>query len=117
MGFLTGSDVSTINENGMRNLLVDVDFLEDEFRKLGEADISNTFAELRATVNIPLRDEVGTFITSTGRQSQYPGVQPRRLASLLEKMARHGYGSRSRPEQEKAERRKAEALAVSRLPS
>ena len=45
---MTGSDVSSINENGMRNLLVDVDFLEDEFGKLGEADISNTFAEIRA---------------------------------------------------------------------
>jgi len=42
-------------------------------------------------------------------------VHPKRLASLLEKMARYGQGVRIRSEFEKGEKRRLEAQAVARM--
>lgn len=36
-----------VNENGVANLLVDVDFLESEFKKLGKSELTSVFEELR----------------------------------------------------------------------
>jgi len=115
MGFLVGQEVAAINENGLRNLLLDVDFLEGEFKKLGKANLTNVFSELRATIAIPMRDDVSSFMTPSERKAAYPNVQPRRLASLLNKMARFGLASRIRAEQEKGEKIGLEAQAVSRM--
>lgn len=46
--FLVGPDVPIISESGLKNLLVDLDFLEGEFRQLGRASLTGVFAELRA---------------------------------------------------------------------
>lgn len=37
-----------MNENAMANVLVDVDFLEEQFRSAGRADLVSLFSELRA---------------------------------------------------------------------
>jgi hypothetical protein len=37
-----------MNENAMANVLVDVDFLEEQFRSSGRADLISLFSELRA---------------------------------------------------------------------
>ena len=37
-----------MNENAISNILVDVDFMEDEFRKIGRPQLMAAFAELRA---------------------------------------------------------------------
>jgi len=95
--------------------MIDTNFLEAEFQKLGMADLEVSFAELRTTASIPLNGEVNSFLTPAIRQSEYPNVQPRRLAVLLDKLARHASTSRSRADQERAEKRKMEAQAVARL--
>lgn len=45
--FLFGPNVPMVNENAITNLLVDVDFLEGEFKTLGKAQLSSSFTELR----------------------------------------------------------------------
>jgi hypothetical protein len=45
--FLFGRDITSINENGIINLLIDADFLESEFRRLGKAELTAVFSELR----------------------------------------------------------------------
>ena len=37
-----------LNENAIHNILVDVDFLEDEFKQAGRPQLMAAFAELRA---------------------------------------------------------------------
>lgn len=37
-----------MNENAISNILVDVDFLEDEFKRAGRPQLMDAFAELRA---------------------------------------------------------------------
>jgi hypothetical protein len=39
--------VDKINEDALSNLLVDVDFLESEFRKIGHGHLNAAFQELR----------------------------------------------------------------------
>jgi len=36
-----------MNENAISNILVDVDFLEDELKKIGRGQLTDAFAELR----------------------------------------------------------------------
>ena len=46
--FLTGRDVPAMNENAISNVLVDVDFLEDEFQRIGRPHLTSVFTELRS---------------------------------------------------------------------
>ena len=45
--FLFGPNIPMLNENGIANLLVDVDFLESEFKAMGKAQLTSSFNELR----------------------------------------------------------------------
>ena len=45
---MTGRNIPMMNENAISNILVDVDFLEDEFKKNGRPQLMVAFAELRA---------------------------------------------------------------------
>lgn len=36
-----------MNENAISNILTDVDFLEDEFKRIGRPHLASLFAELR----------------------------------------------------------------------
>lgn len=46
--FLTGRDVSVMNDNAISNILVDVDFLENEFKRIGRPHLNSVFTELRS---------------------------------------------------------------------
>jgi len=50
---VTGRNVTAINDNALSNLLVDVDFLEEELKGIGNAHLNAAFSELR-TVRIYL---------------------------------------------------------------
>ena len=45
---MAGRDIPMMNENAIANILQDVDFLGDEFRKNGRPELMSAFAELRA---------------------------------------------------------------------
>jgi hypothetical protein len=40
--------VQAINENAISNVLVDVDFLEEAFKRIGRSHLTNVFGELRS---------------------------------------------------------------------
>ncbi|KDQ20586.1 hypothetical protein BOTBODRAFT_26590 [Botryobasidium botryosum FD-172 SS1] len=117
MDFVFGRNIPMINQNGVANILLDVAFLESEFQKLGKAQLAAVFTELRLTTSIPLNDAVSEFLQPSARQSQFVGVDPKKLAMLLEKLSRYGVNSRSPAEREQGDRRKREADAVSRIVS
>lgn len=52
--FLTGRNIAMMNENAITNLLVDCDFLETEFRRIGRPQLCSAFNELRAVSNMRL---------------------------------------------------------------
>jgi hypothetical protein len=45
--FLTGPNISMLNENALSNVLVDVDFIDDELKRINRAHLSSSFDELR----------------------------------------------------------------------
>jgi exocyst complex component 6 len=45
--FLTGPNIPMLNENALSNVLVDVDFIDDELKRINRAHLSSSFAELR----------------------------------------------------------------------
>jgi hypothetical protein len=45
--FLTGRDIPMMNENAISNILIDVDFLEDELKRIGRSHLVTVFIELR----------------------------------------------------------------------
>lgn len=52
--FLTGRDIPMMNENAISNILIDVDFLEDELKRIGRSHLSTVFTELRLVSNCVL---------------------------------------------------------------
>jgi exocyst complex component 6 len=46
--FLTGKSIPMLNENGIHNILIDVDFLDEEFKRAGRPQLMAAFGELRA---------------------------------------------------------------------
>ncbi|GBE80029.1 hypothetical protein SCP_0212310 [Sparassis crispa] len=115
MDFLTGRHTPMINENGLANLQLDIDFLEDEFKRSGHAFLNNAFVELRAMIFIVTSDKVQDYLVPSTRQSQYAVVRAKRLQALLEKLARYGGECRDAPSRERGEKRRKEADAVGRL--
>lgn len=45
--FLTGRDIPMMNENAISNILIDVDFLEEELKRIGRSHLATAFNELR----------------------------------------------------------------------
>ncbi|THH31298.1 hypothetical protein EUX98_g2874 [Antrodiella citrinella] len=113
--FLTGRNVPMINENALSNILVDVDFLDEEFKRNGRPELSSSFVELRSMTNIVLSDTVQDYLVPTTRQTTYAVVKAKRLQSLLEKLARFGSQCRDTPSRERGEKRRKEAEAVGRV--
>lgn len=123
-----------INENAISNILVDVDFLDEEFKRNGRPELSSSFVELRSVrkhfftetlrpskrfclqmTNIVMSDTVQDYLVPTVRQATYPIVKPKRLQALLEKLARYGSQCRDNPSRERGEKRRKEAEAVGRV--
>ncbi|KAH9849999.1 rsec15 [Lenzites betulinus] len=114
MDFLTGRDIPMMNENGIANLLMDIDFLDEELKRSGHPH-SAAFTELRSTMSVVMSDAVNAYLVASIRQTSYPAVRPKRLQALLEKLARYGLECRDAPSRERGEKRKKEAEAVGRL--
>ncbi|KAI0368063.1 rsec15 [Pilatotrama ljubarskyi] len=114
MDFLTGRDIPMMNENAIANLLLDVDFLDEELKRSGHSH-SAAFTELRSTASVVMSDAVNAYLVASIRQTSYAAVKPKRLQALLEKLARYGLECRDAPSRERGEKRKKEAEAVGRL--
>ncbi|KAI9447688.1 exocyst complex component sec15 subunit [Lactarius indigo] len=115
MDFLTDRNTAMMNENAMANVLVDVDFLEEQFRSAGRANLVSLFSELRATTSIVLSDAVAEFLVPSRRQTTFVHVKPKKLTAVLEKLARYGASCRDQRSRERGEKRRKEADAVGRL--
>ncbi|KAJ7284017.1 rsec15 [Mycena rebaudengoi] len=115
MDFLTGRNIPMMNENAISNILIDVDFLEEELRRIGRGHLSSVFVELRTTTSIPLNNTVQEFLVPAMRQTSYATVKHKRLQSLLDKLAKFGASQRDAPSRELGDKRRKEADAVGRL--
>ncbi|KAH9960410.1 exocyst complex component sec15 subunit [Russula dissimulans] len=115
MDFLTDRNIPMINENAIANILVDLDFLEEQFRGAGRVKLVSFFTELRSMTSIVLSDRVTEYLVPSIRQTTYANVKPKKLTALLEKMARFGGNCRDQPSREKGEKRRKEAEAVGRV--
>ncbi|KAH8106033.1 rsec15 [Cristinia sonorae] len=113
--FLTGRNVPMINENAISNILLDVDFLDEEFKRNGRSELSSSFVELRTMTTIVTSDTIQDYLVPTIRQTTYTIVKPKRLQALLEKLARYGSQCRDVPSRERGEKRRKEAEAVGRV--
>ena len=125
--------MAILNENALSNIFVDVDFLEAEFKRIGREHVNVAFAELRQvpiilhhsypslltsivqTITVALNNVVQEYLVPNVRQASYPAVKPKRLQSLLEKLAKFGSSSREPIQRERGEKRRKEAEAVGRL--
>ncbi|CAG7848707.1 SubName: Full=Related to secretory pathway protein (Exocyst complex protein Sec15) {ECO:0000313/EMBL:CCA69070.1} [Serendipita indica DSM 11827] len=112
---LTGTTVSQLNDAALSNMLVDIDFVEQSLRDSGQSHLSSIFDHLKLLVSIPLNNTVQEYLNASQRQASYASIRPTELAPVLEKLARGSSNSRERAERERGERRRTEALAVSRL--
>ncbi|KAF7301857.1 Rsec15 protein [Mycena indigotica] len=115
MDFLTGRNIPMMNENAITNILIDVDFLEEELRRIGRGHLSGVFVELRTMTAIPLNNTVPDFLVPAMRQTSFAAVKHKKLQSLLDKLAKYGASQRDAPSRELGDRRRKEADAVGRL--
>jgi hypothetical protein len=124
--------VPVINENAVSNVLVDVDFLEDELKRIGRAHLTTAFVELRSvscfllppsvadiyfdkTTSIPLSNTVQEYLVPAVRHTSYAAVKHKRLQALLDKLAKFGATQRDAASRELADKRRKEADAVGRV--
>ncbi|KAJ8584776.1 exocyst complex subunit Sec15-like protein [Rhizopogon salebrosus TDB-379] len=114
MNFMIGPDVPAMNEVAISNVLVDIDFLEAEFTRIGRGHLNSVFAELHSMVSIVLKNTVQDYLSPQVRQTTYSLVRPKRLQTLLEKLSRHGT-MRDASSRERGEKRRKEADAVGRI--
>ncbi|KAJ7929968.1 exocyst complex subunit Sec15-like-domain-containing protein [Mycena leptocephala] len=112
MDFLTGRGIPMMNENAISNILIDVDFLEEELRRIGRGHLSSVFVELRTTTSIPLTNAVQEYLV---HQTSYVAVKPKRLQALLDKLAKYGESQQDAPARQLGDQRRKEADAVDRL--
>lgn len=115
MDFLTGRNITMLNEHAISNILIDVDFLEDELKRIGRGHLISAFIELRSTVSIPLSNTVQEYLIPANRHTSYVSVKHKKLQALLEKLAKFGASQRDPSRRELGERRRKEAEAVGRL--
>ncbi|KAK7695756.1 hypothetical protein QCA50_000393 [Cerrena zonata] len=113
--FMTGRNIPMMNEHAISNILVDVDFLEDEFKRNGRPELCTIFQELRMMASIVLSDKVAEYLIPTLRQTTYNKIKPKQLQALLEKLARFGSQCRDTPSRERGEKRRKEAEAVGKI--
>ncbi|KAG7096752.1 hypothetical protein E1B28_004164 [Marasmius oreades] len=115
MDFLVGKNIPMLNENAISNVLVDVDFIEDQLRTVGMSHLSTVFIELRMTTSIVLNNTVQEYLVPANRHTSYVTVKYKWLAALLDKLAKYGTSRRDASSRELGERRRKEADAVGSL--
>lgn len=85
-----------LNQNAIRNLMVDVAFLQEhasKFSTAGEADFGNAFNELSQTLQLILKNQAGDYAHSaTLRAQRFPDVRPATLCIVIDKLARYHAG-------------------------
>ena len=130
--FLTGRDIPMMNENAISNILIDVDFLEGELKRIGRSHLATAFNELRLvssndsgqqqiliimeqTTSIIVGNTVQQYLVPANRHMSFAAVKPKRLQALLEKLARFGANQRDAVSRELGEKRRREAEAVGRV--
>lgn len=60
--FLTDRNIPMMNENAIANIVVDLDFLEEQFRGAGRANLGSHFAELRSVSSrAPITLALGSY--------------------------------------------------------
>lgn len=111
--FVFGPNVPMINENALSNLMVDIDFLDSEFKRLGKSFTS--FQELHLACTIAIKNQVPSYLQPTTRKSQYSAINPKNLRNLLDKLAKFSSESRNVAERERGTKRRKEAESVARL--
>jgi len=52
--FLSGRDIPMMNEHALSNIVIDVDFLEDELKRIGRPHLASVFTELRLVRDISI---------------------------------------------------------------
>ena len=67
------------------------------------------------TTSLVLDNTISTFLQPASRRSSFAAVNPKNLASLLDKLIKFGSGSRVPAEREATDRRKRDYDAVIRL--
>ncbi|KAF7288272.1 Rsec15 protein [Mycena chlorophos] len=115
MDFLTGRNIPMMNENAVSNILIDVDFLEEELRRIGRGHLCSMFIELRTMTAIALNNTVQDFLVPANRQTSFAAVKHKKLQALLDKLAKYGASQRDAAARELGDRRRREADAVGRL--
>ncbi|TEB35768.1 rsec15 [Coprinellus micaceus] len=105
INFLSGRDIPMMNENAVSNIVIDVDFLDEELKRIGRPHLASVFNELRLTASIPLNNTVQEYLVPANRQSSYAVVKSKHIGSQ-----QRGAASR-----EQAEKRRREADAVGRI--
>lgn len=71
MEFIVGPNVPMVNENAISNLLLDVDFLEDEFKRIGRGELTVAFSELRLVCSIACCIPIRCLIAIARRRRLY----------------------------------------------
>jgi hypothetical protein len=57
-----------VNENAIANILVDVNFLEEQFRNVGRANLVSLFAELRSVRHVAVSFDLSICLSLTLRR-------------------------------------------------
>jgi len=78
MDFLTDRNIPMLNENAIANVLIDLDFLEEQFRSAGRANLASLFTDLRSITSIVLSGSVADFLVSSRRQTTYANIKPKK---------------------------------------
>ncbi|KAG8716234.1 hypothetical protein FRC11_006628 [Ceratobasidium sp. 423] len=115
MDFLSGRNIQAMSEDAIRSMLVDVDFMKDQFESIGRPEATSAFKELRMMTSIVLNNAVPEYLQLHARQTKYPLVSPSKLQILLEKLARFYSTSRTGPDKERADKFRRDVDAVSRM--
>jgi exocyst complex component 6 len=136
------ANTQLINQNALENVLVDIQFLKDQFMVVGLDKPIEVFDELVMasifpsplpspslllpcgrtglivsftfqTASIPVNEQVAQY--QDQRQTEFALVKPRKLQVLLEKLARYGSTRPDRSSRELAEKRRKEAEMLGRI--
>ncbi|QRV87739.1 exocyst complex component Sec15 [Ceratobasidium sp. AG-Ba] len=114
MDFLSGRSITVMSEDAIRNMLVDVDFMNEQFEEIGRSGAMSAFKELRMMTSIVFNNAVPEFLQLQTRQAKYSLVSPVKLQALLEKLARC-YSTGRAPDREKADKYRRDVDAVARM--
>lgn len=113
--YLTGRNIPIVNENALSNVLIDIDFLEQEFKRIQRPNLASSFGEIRSLTSIILNDTVHEYLIPATRAASYSALKPKKLAALLHKLAKYGASQRDAASRDLGEKRRKEGDMVSRI--